>query len=275
MMPDYLTLLDRVDRFLNPAGVFGVCDFYVSARESSSLAGVIGDVASRQCSWLSRWFWLHWFELDHVDLHPSRRGYLEHKFPTIKSYNARNGFVLPGLVSIPYYVSLHTSRRIDTAKASQAYEVDAGNTISASASPLLHPSLSRQHSMSEVPDLALGASAALSRTRSKSSASTSGLKRSDSRSSDKSDSYRIDIAPDFQLTAFHYGLKHFRVPYVDDPVHRNFRSYIYSFVWEDPRVDMEHIKLGKEDAVLCITSAGDNACVSLIAQKTSNMFAVC
>ncbi|KWU43798.1 hypothetical protein RHOSPDRAFT_29502 [Rhodotorula sp. JG-1b] len=233
MMPDYLTLLDRVDRFLNPAGVFGVCDFYVSARESSSLAGVIGDVASRQCSWLSRWFWLHWFELDHVDLHPSRRGYLEH--------------------NIPYYVSLHTSRRIDTAKASQAYEVDAGNTISASASPLLHPSLSRQHSMSEVPDLALGVSAALSRTRSRSSASTSGLKRSDSRSSDKSDSYRIDIAPDFQLTAFHYGLKHFRVPYVDDPIHRNFRSYIYSFVWEDPRVDMEHIKLGKEDANIFLT----------------------
>ncbi|GAA5990341.1 hypothetical protein JCM10908_007325 [Rhodotorula pacifica] len=259
MMPDYLTLLDRVDRFLNPAGIFGVCDFYVSARESSSLAGVIGDVASRQCSWLSRWFWLHWFELDHVDLHPSRRGYLEHKFPTIKSYNARNGFILPGLISIPYYVSLHTSRRIDTAKASQAYEVDAGNTISASASPLLHPSLSRQHSMSEVPDLALGVSAALTRTRSKSSASNSKLKRSDSRSSEKSDSYRIDIAPDFHLTAFHYGLKHFRVPYVDDPVHRNFRSYIYSFVWEDPRVDMEHIKLSEDDAVLCITSAGDNA----------------
>lgn len=29
------------------------------------------------------------FEFDHVDLHPSRRQYLEHTFATIKSFNGR------------------------------------------------------------------------------------------------------------------------------------------------------------------------------------------
>ncbi|GAA5959377.1 hypothetical protein JCM21900_000709 [Sporobolomyces salmonicolor] len=257
MMPDYLTLLDRVERFLSPAGLFSVCDFYVSARETSSIAGVIGDVASRQCSYLSRLFWLHWFELDHVDLHPSRRAYLEHRFATIKSFNARNGFFLPGIISIPYYVSLHTSRRLDTSKANQAYEVDAGNIISASASPLLVPArVSRTNSSADIPDLAIGLSAALARSRSSSSRK---LKRTASRSSDSSDSYRIDIAPELQLSAFHYGLKHYRVPYIADAQHRQFRTWIYSFTWEDPAVDMQHLNVTEDDSILCITSAGDNA----------------
>jgi betaine lipid synthase len=60
MMPDYLTLLDRVERFLNPSGLFAVADFYVSAREPTTIAGVIGDIASRQCGYWTRFFWLHW-----------------------------------------------------------------------------------------------------------------------------------------------------------------------------------------------------------------------
>ncbi|GAA5888436.1 hypothetical protein JCM6882_008619 [Rhodosporidiobolus microsporus] len=255
MMPDYLTLLDRVDRFLNPAGLFAVCDFYVSARDTTNIAGVIGDVASRQCSYWTRLFWLHWFELDHVDLHPSRRQYVEHRFATIKSFNARNSFILPGLVSIPYYVSLHTSRRIDTSKAHQFYEVDAGNTISASPSPMLMPTRpARQNSSADIPDLALGVSAALSRSRSV----TKTLKRSNSRSSDQSDSFRIPIEPELQLSAFHFGLVHRRVPYIDDAVHKEFRTWIYSFTWECPRVDMEHLEINSEDEILCITSGGEN-----------------
>jgi len=70
MMPDYHTLLDRVDRFLSPSGLLAVADFYVSAREPTSVAGVIGDVGSRQCSYWTRTFWLNWFSFDHVDLHP-------------------------------------------------------------------------------------------------------------------------------------------------------------------------------------------------------------
>jgi len=60
MMPDHLTLLDRIDRLLSPTGLLSVADFYVSTRETSSMASVIGDVASRQCSYWSRLFWQHW-----------------------------------------------------------------------------------------------------------------------------------------------------------------------------------------------------------------------
>ena len=60
MMPNFYALLDRVDHFLCPTGLLSVCDFYVSAREKTSLSEIIGDVASRHCSWLTRMFWLHW-----------------------------------------------------------------------------------------------------------------------------------------------------------------------------------------------------------------------
>lgn len=60
MMPDYLSLLDRIDRFLSPKGLLAVADFYVSGRENTSLSRVVGDVTSRQVGWLSRIFWQHW-----------------------------------------------------------------------------------------------------------------------------------------------------------------------------------------------------------------------
>lgn len=60
MMPDYLSLLDRIDRFLSPRGLLAVADFYVSAREDTSLSRVVGDVTSRQVGWISRIFWQHW-----------------------------------------------------------------------------------------------------------------------------------------------------------------------------------------------------------------------
>ncbi|KAI5479438.1 betaine lipid synthase [Pseudohyphozyma bogoriensis] len=241
MMPDFYTLLDRVNQFLTPNGLFSVCDFYVSSREKTSVSEIIGDVVSRQCGWLTRMFWMTWFEFDHVDLHPSRRHYLEHSFATIKSYNGRNRFILPWVIKIPYYVTLCTSRRTDTSSATQAYEIDAGNTISASASPLLVP----VRSNSDLPELNLGA--ALSRNP---SVMTGGkrLKRS---SSTKSDSARIDIAPEGALSAFHYG-----------------------FTWEDPAVDMQHMNFTKDDHLLCITSAGDNALHYAIEAKPKRIHAV-
>lgn len=38
-----------------------------------------------------------------------------------------------------------------------------------------------------------------------------------------------------------------------------FRTWVYGFVWEDPRVDMRLCDITENDTVLCITSAGDNA----------------
>ncbi|KAK4048434.1 hypothetical protein OIV83_004780 [Microbotryomycetes sp. JL201] len=250
MMPDMLKLIDRIERFLSPSGLLSVCDFYVSSREKSTLAEVIGDTASRHCSWLSRMFWLHWFEFDHVDLHPSRRQYLEHTFATIKSFNGRNNFVVPWLIRIPYYVNLMTSRRADTSNARTAFEVDAGNTISATASPILVPA--RNPSSLDLPALTLG----LSSLQRSSSTRSRKLRRTISY---ESDSTRIDIAPEEQLSSFHYGRRHFRVPYLDSPVHKEFRTWVYGFTWEDPAVDMQHLNLTSEDHMLCISSAGDNA----------------
>jgi betaine lipid synthase len=100
----------------------------------------------------------------------------------------------------------------------------------------------------------------------------------------------IDITPPF--SSFHYQVKNvshgivveailttvqpWRLPYYEQPVHKEFRTFIYSFTWvsfsifrassivskrgqEDPVEDMKHLQLTKEDSILVITSAGDNA----------------
>ena len=44
------------------------------------------------------------------------------------------------------------------------------------------------------------------------------------------------------------------------PVLSSFReAFIYGFTWEDPYEDMRRMQLTKEDSVMLITSAGDNA----------------
>jgi hypothetical protein len=87
--------------------------------------------AKRQVGWFSRWFWQVWFDFDHVHLGEDRRSYLEYKyalylflvpasiadrrllgrFGTIKSYNGRNGFIIPLLIQIPYYCFIGCSRQ--------------------------------------------------------------------------------------------------------------------------------------------------------------------
>ncbi|KAI7821634.1 hypothetical protein BX661DRAFT_165659 [Kickxella alabastrina] len=110
MMDAYHSVVDRIEKLLRPqAGFVGVADFYVSGAipgQRTSAAGVLG----YQCNWFTRVFWQHWFEFDHVHLHPCRRNYLEHKLHTHKVFNGRNHFVVPYLVQIPYYVWLGRSR---------------------------------------------------------------------------------------------------------------------------------------------------------------------
>ncbi|KAJ7144971.1 hypothetical protein C8R43DRAFT_561171 [Mycena crocata] len=54
------------------------------------------------------------------------------------------------------------------------------------------------------------------------------------------------------------GSQPWRMPYLEDAIHKQFRTYIYSFTWEDPEEDMRHLDLTSEDTVLAITSGGDN-----------------
>ncbi|WFD30452.1 hypothetical protein MSPP1_001473 [Malassezia sp. CBS 17886] len=231
MMPPFFQVIDRINEFLDPvSGVFGVADFYVSSNESvSDQSTLVGGSVMRQCHWLNAWFWRNWFALDHIQLHPARRDYLEHKFGTIKCFNGRNHFVVPYLVRIPYYIWLGVSRERDTSRAVHAYEVEAGNNVTV---PPSFPDVARER---------------LQRTAAKegSEVSMAVLKN--------------EMEIQWPQSSFHYQAKTWRLPFVDDRFSEMFRTWIYGFTWEDPFVDMEYLNLGRDDAILCITSAGDNA----------------
>ncbi|KAG6813636.1 hypothetical protein H0H92_008872 [Tricholoma furcatifolium] len=211
MIPSYYTLLDRVDHVLSPEdGLLGVVDFYTAGKQPSLHEKAIGG-ASKECGWLSRWFWQIWFDFDHVSLGPARRSYLEYKFGTVKSYNGRNHFILPFIVRIPYYIWLGRPRACDVSRQCHAFEVEGGNLIG-NCSPLL---LQNKVTSDAIPPLEIGEPA--------------------------------------------LGSKPWRLPYYEQPVHKEFRTYIYSFTWEDPFEDMSFLNLTKDDSMFVITSGGDNA----------------
>lgn len=87
-----------------------------------------------------------------------------------------------------------TTRRTDTSTAQQAYEVDAGSTISASSSPIIAPRVSPTEQITEL-SLDKVESPALRRN-----------------ASTRSNSFRVDLFPDIPLTTFHYARRHWRVP---------------------------------------------------------------
>ncbi|KAJ1896905.1 hypothetical protein LPJ81_004643 [Coemansia sp. IMI 209127] len=113
MIETFYPVVDRLASILKPqTGILGVADFYVSdSTDKSRLHQQPSKHSSPHrlgyhCNWFTRMFWQHWFELDHVFLHPCRRNYLEHVFATHKAFNGRNHFVIPQLIQIPYYVWL-------------------------------------------------------------------------------------------------------------------------------------------------------------------------
>ncbi|KAI9264805.1 hypothetical protein BY458DRAFT_438106 [Sporodiniella umbellata] len=113
MMDHFYPVVDRIQTLLSPEGVIGVIDFYVSGK-SRAPAENWAPQQNRQCSWLLRHFWQMWFELDHIQLAPGRRDYLEYKFGTIKSLNHRNHFIVPYLIQMPYYIWLGCSHTRQT-----------------------------------------------------------------------------------------------------------------------------------------------------------------
>ncbi|KAF7798762.1 hypothetical protein EIP86_009987 [Pleurotus ostreatoroseus] len=259
MIPSYFALLDRIDDLyvpllllrgrlmlthlpvfvcilamrartsLDPAGLLGVADFYTSSRASTPLERAIGNGNERRTGFWSRWFWQIWFDLDHVSLSSARREYLEYRFGT------------------PYYVFLGCSRSRSTTRAFKAFEIEAGNRqgsghISPAHSPLFGAhapapgspaSVSSTSTVMDMPELELGPAALAGRGG------------------------RESLA--FPLSSFHYQNRHWRLPFLEQKVHSEFRTWIYGFTWEDPEVDMQHLNLTKDDALFVITSAGDNA----------------
>lgn len=50
-------------------GLLGVVDFYTAGKQPSLHEKAIGG-ASKECGWLTRWFWQIWFDFDHVSIVP-------------------------------------------------------------------------------------------------------------------------------------------------------------------------------------------------------------
>lgn len=84
-----------------------------------------------------------------------------------------------------------------------------------------------------------------------------------------------NLSANLPLPSFFYQNHHWRI-YYDDQLqkHTQFNDeYIYAFTWEDARVDERILKLGPDDKVLAITSAGDNI-ISYLAQSPARVHAV-
>ncbi|KAJ4468170.1 hypothetical protein J3R30DRAFT_3305702 [Lentinula aciculospora] len=237
MIPNFYTLLDRIDYVLSPQdGLLGVVDFYTAGKNASLHERAIGG-ESKECGWLSRWFWQIWFDFDNVHLSPARRSYLEYRFGTIKSYNGRNRFILPFIVRIPYYIWLGRPRAADISKTCHAFEIEGGNTIG-NCSPASSFDVVSDIGSAIVPSLELGSPITEPQV--------------------EPNAVVVNITP--PLSSFHYQVnKPWRLPYYEHPVHKEFRTFVYSFTWEDPYVDVKHLELAKHDSMFVITSAGDNA----------------
>ncbi|KAJ2699528.1 hypothetical protein H4218_002591 [Coemansia sp. IMI 209128] len=254
MIENFHPVVDRISLLLNPqTGFIGVADFYVSGAAGPSghrdaeKAGVLG----YQCNWFTRVFWQHWFEFDHVYLHPSRRNYLEHKFATHKALNCRNHFIVPYLIQMPYYVWIGRpgypveSKPLQLARSVTTHSNCAVAGVSPPSSPDLPPVISPKHYMQvSVP------------------------KHSQQNRSAISHKPGISLGPSILSTssssnaqgATSYTQGWSRLPYQPTkPEHSQFSTYIYGFTWEDPQRDLEVLDLRPGDNLMVITSAGDNA----------------
>lgn len=225
MMESFYPLIDRLVSVLSPTGIFGVADFYVSPKRSSD--------PTRQLTWLTRWFWSIWFDLDNIYLHHSRRDYLEHKFKTIKTLNGRNRFLGgTGLVKIPYYVWIGGQKAAELGGIGVAAMGDG--VFADAAVAATEPTAERIEDFND--------------------------------EDDEDVAVEKFVAPDLSaiekphVSSDHVhgqGLK-WRQPF-DAALIPRFSTYIYAFAWEDPRVDLEFLDLKRSDRMLIITSGGCNA----------------
>jgi betaine lipid synthase len=226
MIPEFYSVIDSIDSLLNPNAVISVVDFYVQNQVDFIGRNYMGGAIDRHCMWISRVFWRTWFEIDRVNLEPARRDYLEYRFGTILSINARNNFFNTG-IKLPYYIWVGCSKE-NGASTQKLAEIDAAATESPYLSAL---------------DLQTGAAQADVELRSKAY-----------------ESAIVNLQSSLPLPATWYQNHHWRIHYDSAlPKHTRFNdSYIYAFTWEDDVADMRLLKPNQNDVVLAIGSAGDN-----------------
>ncbi|KAK3934060.1 hypothetical protein QBC46DRAFT_90500 [Diplogelasinospora grovesii] len=235
MIPDFYSVIDSLTSLLSPNGVMGVVDFYVQSKVDISFRNYTGGLIGRHVNFLGRTFWRAWFDLDRVALEPARRDYLEYRFGTVLTANSRN----KTLGSIPYYIWLGCHKK-PFSSSSLPHEIVERIDALATNSPSLYPANAKQNV-------------------------TNALTRAVERTAPEIRSKAFDAAiqnlsANLPLPSFFYQNHHWRI-YYDDQLkkHTQFNDeYIYAFTWEDSRVDERLLRLGADDVVLAITSAGDN-----------------
>ena len=153
------------------------------------------------------------------------------------------------LGGIPYYIFLGCHRQLPFATADLLERVDASCTESPYLSPRNHRAKSNQVLKSNLPD----------EIRSKAYQSAI-----------------INLNSNIPLPSTFYQNHQRRIYYNDQlKKHTQFNNdYLYAFTWEDPRVDQRLLKIGDEDVVLCLTSAGDNLLEYLVSASPKRIHAV-
>lgn len=246
MIPPYFKVLDRALDLLKPEGVVSVVDFFTSNKDDASLGE-----PRRQGSLLNRLFWKTWFEFDHVDLNPARRDYLEYKFECIKSISCRNNFVVPFVVSIPYYIYL--------GQKSPQISISLTSSTVSSISDLKQTTSPRLMNMPPTPE------------------ATPVMSQHEQKQTMMDDLQELAMpAAQLSSSAAHApAWSTHRQPY--DPTHPDqaqFQDFIYSFVWEDPEEDVRRMEIQSTDEMLVITSAGDNALDYLVTANPAKIHCV-
>lgn len=209
-------------------------DFYVQSNVDLSFRNYTGGSLSRHVNWFGRVFWRAWFDVDRVGLEAARRDYLEYRFGTVLSADSRNYL----LGAIPYYMWIGAQKKPVCSIQSPGSEDDIVERLDAAVteSPYLYPV---NHQMA----LSKNVEKAVPELRSKAF-----------------DAAVVNLSANLPLPSFFYQNHHWRIHYDDQlKKHTQFKNdFIYAFTWEDSRVDDRLLKLGANDVVLAITSAGDN-----------------
>jgi betaine lipid synthase len=250
LQPDYFSVIDSISSLLSPNGIMGVVDFYAQSKTDFAFRNYTGGFVGRHVGYCLRTFWRAWFDLDRVSLEPSRRDYLEYRFGTVLGINSRNY----SLGSIPYYVWLGCHKK-PFSSSSLPHEIIEHIDALATESPLLLPA---------------------NTTATATSALTRAVERTAPEIRSKAfDAAVQNISAQLPLPSFFYQNHHWRIYYDDQlPKHTQFKDeYIYAFTWEDSRVDEHLLKLGPDDVVLAITSAGDNI-LSYARQQPARIHAI-
>lgn len=165
-----------------------------------------------------------------MSLSHNAQDYLEYKFGTVLSTNARNHFF--GF-RIPYYIWVGCAKQTKSSLQNLA-ALDAAVT----ESPFIS-ALDLQRSQVAKP------------------------RRSDSAVGLRSKAYEsaiVNLQASLPLPAAWYQQHHWRI-YYDNELQKHTQfgdEYIYAFTWEDAAVDLRLLKINSEDVILAITSAGDN-----------------